>query len=143
MIESIFNRTIQVVFAIILAFLIIGLAIGTLKLVLNFVDIVQTTSITGSYQTMISDVLSLFILIELSRSLFGYFEGKKLQLSAIIDAGLVFVLREILIVLFEKKFTETMLLSMTALLLVLGGLRIAWEVTLRNKVIQIKKTLLQ
>ena len=138
MIESIFNRTIQVVFAIILAFLIIGLAIGTLKLVLNFVDIVQTTSITGSYQTMISDVLSLFILIELSRSLFGYFEGKKLQLSAIIDAGLVFVLREILIVLFEKKFTETMLLSMTALLLVLGGLRIAWEVTLRNKVIQSK-----
>ena len=126
MIETLFARVSRIVFGIILAFLTLGIAIGAFKLFLNFIDIVQTTSVTGSYQKLISDVLSLFILIELSRSLVSYFETDSIQVSAILDAGLVSVLREIMIVLFEKKITETMLLSMTALLLVLGGLRIAW-----------------
>ena len=123
------SRVTRVVFGVILAFLTLGIAIGTLKLFINFVDIVQTTNVTGSYQKMISDVLSLFILIELSRSLVDYFETDSIKVSAILDAGLVFVLREILIVLFESKTTETMLLVMTALLLVLGGLGIAWRLT--------------
>lgn len=126
MIETIFKRITRIVFGIILTFLAIGIAIGAFKLFLSLADIVQTTSVTGSYQKLISDVLSLFILIELSRSLVSYFENEKIRVSAVLDAGLVFVLREILIVLFEKKATESMLLAMTALLLVIGGLRVAW-----------------
>jgi uncharacterized membrane protein (DUF373 family) len=126
MIENVFNRVSRATLGLILAFLIVGLAIGSVKLVFNFVAIVQTTDITGTYQTLISDVLSLFILIELSRSLFGYFEHDEINVGAIIDAAMVFVIREILIFLFEKKVTESMLLAMTALLAVLGALRIAW-----------------
>lgn len=126
MIEKIFKQVTKIVFGIILAFLTIGIAIGAFKLLLNFIDIVQTASITGSYQKMISDVLSLFILIELSRSLVSYFESEKIRVSAILDAGLVFVLREIMIVLFEHKAEETMLLSMALLLFVIGIIRIAW-----------------
>ena len=118
---------------LILFFLVIGMAIGAVKLVFNFIAIVQTTSITGSYQALISDVLSLFILIELSRSLFGYFENDCINVGAILDAAMVFVIREILIFLFEKEFTESMLLALTALLAVLGLLRIGWTLTQRPK----------
>lgn len=128
MYEKYFKKVSTVVFGIILAFLTIGIAIGAVKLFLNFFDIIQTTNITGSYQKMISDVLSLFILIELSRSLVSYFESEKINVIYILDAGLVFVLREILIMLFEKKLEPAMLLSITALLLVIGGLRIAWMI---------------
>ncbi|NNJ91496.1 MAG: hypothetical protein HKP55_07470 [Gammaproteobacteria bacterium] len=128
MYEKYFKKVTSIVFGIILAFLTIGIAIGALKLVINFIDIIQTAEITGSYQKMISDVLSLFILIELSRSLVSYFESDTLKVMFILDAGLVFVLREIMIMLFENKATETMLLSITALLLVIGGLRIAWMI---------------
>ena len=127
MLETVFKKITAITFGVILAFLTVGIVIGTLKLFLNFFDILQTTTITGSYQKMISDVLSLFILIELSRSLVSYFECAEIQVLAIFDAALVFVLREILIALFEHKVTELMLLTMTALLLAIGLLRILWK----------------
>ena len=51
----------------------------------------------------ISDVLSRFILIELSRFLADYFDNNRLRLAYIVDAGIVFVVREIMIKLFQDK----------------------------------------
>ena len=132
MIEKLFNQASRALLGLMLFFLVVGMAIGSFKLIFNFIDILQTTNITGSYQVLISDVLSLFILFELSRSLFGYFEHQCINVGAILDAAMVFVIREILIYLFEKKFTESMLVAMTALLAVLGLLRIGWSLTNRR-----------
>ena len=95
-----FNNLTSFVFAIILLFLMIGIMIGTGKLFLQLGGLFSSGKITGSYLTIISDVLSLFILIELSRSLADYFECNRLRLTFIVDAGIVFVLREIMIKLF-------------------------------------------
>ncbi len=80
---------------------------------------------TGSNVPIISDVLTLFILVELSRSLVDYFDANRLRLTFIIDAGIVFVLREVMIKLFEHKISVEEILALSALLLVLGGLRVA------------------
>jgi uncharacterized membrane protein (DUF373 family) len=72
---------------------------------------------------IISDVLSLFILIELSRSLVEYFDTKRLRTSYILDAVIVFILREIMIKLFEHTITTEEILALSALLLTLGALR--------------------
>ena len=98
-----FNNLTSVVFAVILLFLMIGIMIGTAKLFLQLGDLLMDGKITGSYLTIITDVLSLFILIELSRSLVDYFEVNRLRLTFIVDAGIVFVLREIMIQLFQHK----------------------------------------
>ncbi|MGB5584530.1 MAG: phosphate-starvation-inducible PsiE family protein, partial [Gammaproteobacteria bacterium] len=100
-----FNRIIEFVFGVILLFLMLGIIIGTAKLFLNFKEMVTVGTITGSYLKTISDVLSLFILIELSRSLVEYFDRKRLRMTFIVDAGIVFVLREIMIKLFQDKLS--------------------------------------
>jgi uncharacterized membrane protein (DUF373 family) len=122
---AIFNQVSRLVFTVILLFLTLGLLFGTGKLFLSLADLLSTTKVTGSYLKVISDVLSLFILIELSRSLVDYFDTNRVRMSYIIDAGLVFILRELMIGLFEQKLSPEMIFALSLLLLVLGALRVA------------------
>jgi len=123
--QKLFNYVIEAVFAIILLFLIVGIGIGAIKLFVNLIHIVQASGITGQYHKMITDVLTLFILVELSRSLVEYFTSHRLRMTFIADAGIVFIIREIMIGLFKHEMETMMLLSLSAVLLVLGMLRIA------------------
>lgn len=120
---SVFNKIVSIVFGVILIFLMLGIMIGTVKLFFNLGDMTMSGAITGSYLKTISDVLSLFILIELSRSLVSYFDCNRIRLTFILDAGIVFVLREIMIKLFQDKLAVDQIYAVSALLLVLGLLR--------------------
>ena len=121
---ELFNRIVEFVFGVILLFLMLGIIIGAAKLFLNLKDMVTVGTITGSYLKTISDVLSLFILIELSRSLVEYFDCNRLRMTFIVDAGIVFVLREIMIKLFQDKLPVDHIYALSILLLVLGLLRV-------------------
>ena len=122
---QIFERTTDVVFATMLVFITLGIVAGALRLFLNLGSILTLKGVTGSYLPIISDVLTLFILVELSRSLVDYFDANLLRLTFIVDAGIVFVLRELMIKLFENKISVEEILALSGLLLVLGALRVA------------------
>ena len=123
-IKSYFDKTVDVVFGIILVFIIFGIAIGTVQLFVTVWKLLELRGITGSYINIISDVLTLYVLIELSRSLVEYFNTRKLRLTFIADAAIVFLLREILISLFKHELGPEMINAYSALLFVLGLLRI-------------------
>lgn len=120
-----FNRLSDFVFGIILVFISITLLIGAVRLFLQIGKLVSHGGITGGYLYIFSDVLTLFILIELSRSLVEYFDKQRLKLTYIIDAGIVFVLRDIMILLFEHKIASDQIYAFSALLLVLGLVRVS------------------
>lgn len=120
-----FDRLIDAVFALILLFIILGIIIGTYQLCLTTWSLFATEGMRGEYIDLIADVLTLYVLIELSRSLVEYFHTHRLRLTFIVDAAIVFILREILIALFKHKMTPDMLYALSALLFVLGALRIA------------------
>ena len=120
-----FDRTVDIVFSIILIFIILGIAIGTLQLFATTWKLLSFEGITGHYISIISDVLTLFVLIELSRSLVEYFETHKLRLTFIVDAAIVFILRECLIALFKHELKPEMIYAFSAFLIVLGALRIS------------------
>jgi uncharacterized membrane protein (DUF373 family) len=121
---ALFDRVIRLVFGIMLVFITIGIIVGVARLFLNLGSLLINADITRQYILIISEVLTLFILIELSRSLVDYFSAHRLRMTFIVDAGIVFVLREIMIKLFEHKITNEEIYALSALLLVLGALRI-------------------
>ena len=123
--KALFDRTVDVVFGIILAFIILGIAIGTVQLFITTWELLAFEGITGHYIDLIADVLTLYVLIELSRSLVEYFSTHRLRLTFIVDAAIVFVIREILIMLFKHELRPDMLYALSAFLFVLGALRIA------------------
>ena len=121
---DVFNRSTDVVFAVILVFILFGIAIGVLRLFLEVSDLLVLKRVSGSYLPIISDVLTLFILVELSRSLIDYFDLHRLRLTFIIDAGIVFVLRELMIKMFENKVSVEEMFAISTVLFVLGALRL-------------------
>ena len=121
---GLFNRSIDIVFAVILVFMLAGIAIGVLHLFLELGGLFVLKKVSGSYLPIISDVLTLFILIELSRSLIDYFEVHRLRLTFIIDAGIIFLLRELMIKMFENKLSVEEMFAMSTIIFVLGALRL-------------------
>jgi uncharacterized membrane protein (DUF373 family) len=119
-----FDKLVDFVFGIILVFIIIGIAIGTAQLFFTTWKLLTFEGITGHYIDIITDVLTLYVLIELSRSLVEYFNTHKLRLTFIVDAAIVFVLREILIALYKHELKPEMLYAFSVFILVLGALRI-------------------
>jgi uncharacterized membrane protein (DUF373 family) len=64
-----------------LLFLVLEILIGTAKLFLSLKDMVTVGHVTGTYLNTLSDVLSLFLLIELSRALADCLDNKRLRVE--------------------------------------------------------------
>ncbi|CAK8724520.1 Protein PsiE [Candidatus Electrothrix aarhusensis] len=124
-IKLFFDRIIDIVFGVILLFITMGIMIGTEQLFVTTWKLLYSGGITGHYLEIITDVLTLYVLIELSRSLVEYFNVHKLRLTYIVDAAIVFVLREILILLFKHEIKPEMIYALSVLLFVLGALRVS------------------
>ncbi|MDH5765376.1 MAG: phosphate-starvation-inducible PsiE family protein [Gammaproteobacteria bacterium] len=118
-----FDSVVDVVFSLILIFIMLGIAIGAVQLVFSIWELFKFEGITGHYIDVITDVLTLYVLVELSRSLVEYFNCHRLRLTFIVDAAIVFIIREILILLFKHETSADMLYAFSALLLVLGVIR--------------------
>lgn len=119
-----FNSITGLVLSMILAFITLGIIIGVGMLFFTLGDLFASKDLARGYQKIISEVLTLFILIELSRSLADYFTTHRLRMTFIVDAGIVFVLREIMIKIFEHQITTGEIYALSVLLFVLGALRI-------------------
>lgn len=122
--KFIFDKVIAVVFGLMLLFLTLSIIIGVFNLFFILGDMVVHKELARDYLKIISDVLTLFILIELSRSLVEYFNTNRLRLTFIVDAAIVFVLRELMIQMFEHKIMPDQIYALSALLFVLGAIRI-------------------
>jgi len=119
-----FDRITGAIFGVILVFIMLGMLIGTVRLFLSLIELATEPGVTEHYLTLVSDILTLFILVELSRSLVDYFHTLRLRLTFIVDAAIVFLLREVMIKTFEHRMETAEIYALSALLLVLGGLRI-------------------
>jgi len=119
-----FDQITGAIFGVILVFIMLGMIIGTVRLFLSVVELGTEPGVTARYLNLVSDILTLFILVELSRSLVEYFDTLRLRMTFIVDAAIVFLLREVMIKTFEHRMETAELYALSALLLVLGALRI-------------------
>lgn len=132
--RQLFETTIRAVFSLILVLIVIGIGIGAIQLVVDIWKLMRLEGITGQYIDLISDVLTLYVLVELSRSLIEYFDSNKLRMTFIVDAGIIFVIREILIGLFKHTLEPEMIYALAALILSMSILRIGSAlVHIKNK----------
>ena len=128
-----FEKLIGAVVSVMLVFITLGIIIGVVQLFLTLGDLLGAKDIARQYQQIISGVLTLFILIELTRALVDYFTAHRLRMTFIVDAAIVFVLREIMIKIFEHKITAEEIYALSALLFVLSVLRIGSVVVFQRE----------
>lgn len=123
--KEIFDKVTNLSFAAVIVMIIIAIIIGVVQLVLSISGLLEFKGISGHYIDFISDILTIYVLVELSRSLIEYFHSHRLRLTFILDAAIIFIIRELLIGLFKHNIKPEMLFALSCFLLVLGALRIA------------------
>lgn len=104
---------------------IVALMMGVARVIVNLAHVYRSASIVEGFDTIVADILSMFVVVELLKSIVGYFEVHRLKLTFVIDAAVVFLLREVMIGVYRHAFDGARLAAIAALLAVLGAFRVA------------------
>ena len=120
---TLFNKVTDLIIKIMVPFVILALMIGVARLFLDLGAVFKSSSIKEAFDIIVTDTLSMFVVVELLRSITEFFERHRLRITFIIDAALVFILREIMIGIYSHTMPALYVGSLAMLLLVLGGLR--------------------
>lgn len=138
-IDQIFNKIINIVFCFILLGLAFAIAIGTFKLFAQIYMGIVSPQISLNYVELITGVLTLFVMVELSKSLVDYFKEHRLRMTFIVDAAIVFFIREMMIQAFQHKVDPPMIYAISFLLLVLTILRVSSIMMFQREVRMVSK----
>ncbi len=118
-----FTKIVDTMIKLMIPLVIIALLMGVARVILDLRAVFGSRTIAAAFDMMVTNILSMFIVIELLRSIIEYFAVHRLKITFITDAALVFVLREIMIGLYEHTMEQGMILALAALILVIGGIR--------------------
>lgn len=118
-----FKKAIDIIFKLMMPLVILSLMIGIARMFLDLRVVFKSPTIAGGFDIMVTNILSIFVVIELLRSIIEYFEVHRLKITFITDAALVFTLREIMIGIYQHKMAAVEIASFAILLLAIGGTR--------------------
>jgi uncharacterized membrane protein (DUF373 family) len=122
---KLFRKVVDIIVKLLIPFAILALMMGFARALLDLKDVFKSPTITEGFEKMVTDILSMFVVIELLRSIIEYFDVHRLRLTFIIDATIVFILREVMIQIYRDSISAMEMGAFSVLLLVLGALRTA------------------
>ncbi len=120
---NLFKKVVDVIIKLLIPLVILALMIGIARIFLDLRTVFKSPTISEGFDIMVTNILSMFIIIELLRSVIEYFEIHRLKITFITDAALVFILREAMVGIYQHKMGAIEIGSLAVLLLVIGGIR--------------------
>jgi uncharacterized membrane protein (DUF373 family) len=96
---------------------------GMLRLLLD-IRFVSIDSLEGGFNKIVTNILTLFIVIEFLKTFADYSKHERIKLTDITDVTILIAMREVAVGLYSKSFEYEMLFAFSALLLVLGVIRV-------------------
>ena len=118
-----FNQVMDLFFKFLIFFVVLILGIGLFRLFWEVWKIMIGNDLEETFSFTVTSLLTFFIILELFKSLIEYFREHRLKLTFIVDATLVFILREVMIGLYQHQSPPLQLAALAFLALVLGLLR--------------------
>src|SRR5512138_461928 len=103
---------------------IVALMMAVARVFLDLWAAWQAPSIGAGFDLLITDILSAFVVIELLKSIVEYFDAHRLKIVLILDAAVVFLVRESMIGLYQHKLEAAETAALAALLAVVGAFRV-------------------
>ncbi len=118
-----FKKVVDIIIKLMIPLVILALMMGIARIFIDLKTVFKSPTIAAGFDIMVTNILSMFIVIELLRSIIEYFEIHRLRITFIVDAAIVFILREVMIGIYQHKMGAVEIASMAVLLLVIGGIR--------------------
>jgi uncharacterized membrane protein (DUF373 family) len=120
---NVLKRIVDIIIKIMVPLIILALLLGVARIFLDLRGVYRSATIDEGFNLLVTNILSMFIVIELLRSILDYFEIHRLRITFIIDGALVFILREIMIGIYQHRMEAFEIISLSVLLLVIGIIR--------------------
>lgn len=121
--SRIFRKALDVVMKLLVPLVVVALMMGVAKLFLGMWAVWQSPTISAGFDVMVTNLLSMFVVIELLRSILEYTDSHRIRITFVIDAALVFLVREVMIGLYRHTLAAADIAALALLLLVLGAVR--------------------
>jgi uncharacterized membrane protein (DUF373 family) len=102
---SLYRRATQLVFNLVVVALLIGLFVGVVRTFLELGLTVTEPTVRLGLKDLITNVLSLVIVLELVRVFVEYFEFERVRLEVLLEIAVALTLRELLLNLFAEKLS--------------------------------------
>jgi len=95
--QHIFRTSMQWIVKILIVFIILVLAVGLVRTVYAMKTILVNRPLGQAFDSVVTDILTFLVIIELFRSFIEYFEVHRFRLNTMIDPAIVFVIRELIV----------------------------------------------
>jgi uncharacterized membrane protein (DUF373 family) len=102
---SLYRRAIRLVFNLVVVALLIGLFVGVVRTFLELGLTVTEPTVRLGLKDLVTNVLSLVIVLELVRVFVEYFEFERVRLEVLLEIAVALTLRELLLNLFAEKLS--------------------------------------
>ena len=94
---KLFKKVVDVLIRMMIPLVILALMLGMARIFLDLKGVFLSPTITEGFNSLLTDIFSMFVVMELFRTILEYFEIHRLRITFIIDGALVFILREIMV----------------------------------------------
>lgn len=118
-----FKKVTDSIVIVILYILLVALIAGMLRILID-IRFVVIDSLEGGFRQIVAGILTLFIVIEFFKTFADYSKHERIKLTYITDATILIVMREITVGLYSQSFGYQMLFALSALIFVLGVIRV-------------------
>jgi uncharacterized membrane protein (DUF373 family) len=104
--------------------LVAALLVGVYKIVEDIIPMIGAVSFDAGARNFVVDTLTIFVILELLIGFMQYHGANRISPVYILDAGLFFITRELMIELYSGSYTFTNLVGFGVVLGVLGYTRV-------------------
>ena len=118
-----FKKITDSIVTIVLYVLLSTLIAGMLRIILD-IRSVEIDSVEGGFNKIVTNVLTLFIVIEFFKTFADYSKHERIKLTDITDVTILIAMREVTVGLYSRSFGYETIFALSALLLVLGVIRV-------------------
>ncbi len=120
-----YGTIIDLIIVFLILVMLITLGVAFLGVLFDLYDALKNLRHEFAIQTLVSSILSVFVLIELFRTFTDYLEFHRIRMRVISEVAIVFILRDIFMGLYSHSMDWRDILALGFLLAVLVGARIA------------------
>jgi len=120
-----FRKALDLVMMLLVPLVVVALMMGVARVFLGMWAVWRSPTIAAGFDVLVTDVLSMFVVIELLRSIMEYAHSHRIRITFVIDAALVFLVREVMIGLYKHALAAADVAALAVLLLVLGAVRLS------------------
>ncbi|WP_321419939.1 phosphate-starvation-inducible PsiE family protein [uncultured Methanomethylovorans sp.] len=117
-----FKIAIDLVTIIILYVLLLALIVGVMNTLMDIKPVILGT-VGGGFSQIVSNVLTIFVLIDLFKTFIDYREHQEIKITYLTDATILIVMREIAAGVYAQRFDYQFVLGLSILLFTLGIVR--------------------